>query len=377
MGGSDKTEKATPKRREEARKKGQVAKSADLNGAIVLLAALFALSATAPHLVEVLQTNMRAAFALIADASSATAAWARSSPSAAAAPRSPRCRSSASCPARRHPRQRRAGRRQAAPAGAHARPQAPEPAQGREEHLRPQRALRGGKNVVKVAVVGAVTALALLPKLDELAALVGMPPSELMSTLAQTVIAIAQRAGDRLPGHRRRRLRLPAVPHREVAEDGQGGGQAGVQGQRASSRGPRAMRRRQMQAARARMMADVPEADVVVTNPTHYAVALRYDGDAGARGRRQGPGPAREADQADRPRRRRAVIPTRRSRARCTPPSRSGSRSPRSCSRPSPSSSPSSTARPAGAVAHEPRASPEAEQAHRPARPRAASCSSS
>ena len=39
-----------------------------------------------------------------------------------------------------------------------------------------------------------------------------------------------------------------------------------------------AMRRRQMQAARARMMAAVPQADVVVTNPTHYAVALAYDG---------------------------------------------------------------------------------------------------
>jgi flagellar biosynthetic protein FlhB len=38
------------------------------------------------------------------------------------------------------------------------------------------------------------------------------------------------------------------------------------------------MRRRQMQAARARMMAAVPQADVVVTNPTHYAVALAYDG---------------------------------------------------------------------------------------------------
>ncbi len=38
------------------------------------------------------------------------------------------------------------------------------------------------------------------------------------------------------------------------------------------------MRRRQMQAARARMMAAVPEADVVVTNPTRYAVALSYDG---------------------------------------------------------------------------------------------------
>jgi flagellar biosynthetic protein FlhB len=39
-----------------------------------------------------------------------------------------------------------------------------------------------------------------------------------------------------------------------------------------------AMRRRQMAAARARMMADVPTADVVVTNPTHYSVALKYDG---------------------------------------------------------------------------------------------------
>ena len=35
----DKTEKPTPKRREEARKKGQVARSMDINGAIVLLAA--------------------------------------------------------------------------------------------------------------------------------------------------------------------------------------------------------------------------------------------------------------------------------------------------------------------------------------------------
>lgn len=36
---------------------------------------------------------------------------------------------------------------------------------------------------------------------------------------------------------------------------------------------------RQMQraAARRRMMADVPKADVIVTNPTHYSVALQYD----------------------------------------------------------------------------------------------------
>jgi flagellar biosynthesis protein FlhB len=33
----------------------------------------------------------------------------------------------------------------------------------------------------------------------------------------------------------------------------------------------------QMEMARKRMMQDVPEADVVITNPTHFAVALKYD----------------------------------------------------------------------------------------------------
>jgi flagellar biosynthesis protein FlhB len=37
------------------------------------------------------------------------------------------------------------------------------------------------------------------------------------------------------------------------------------------------IRGRQQTIARRRMMQDVPRADVVVTNPTHYAIALRYD----------------------------------------------------------------------------------------------------
>lgn len=43
------------------------------------------------------------------------------------------------------------------------------------------------------------------------------------------------------------------------------------------------IRQMQREMARRRMMADVPTADVVVTNPTHYAVALKYtDGQGGA-----------------------------------------------------------------------------------------------
>jgi len=37
------------------------------------------------------------------------------------------------------------------------------------------------------------------------------------------------------------------------------------------------IRQIQMEAARKRMMSEVPNADVVITNPTHYAVALKYE----------------------------------------------------------------------------------------------------
>lgn len=41
------------------------------------------------------------------------------------------------------------------------------------------------------------------------------------------------------------------------------------------------IRQLQREAAQRQMMADVPEADVVITNPTHYSVALKYDSERG------------------------------------------------------------------------------------------------
>src|SRR5918997_6370164 len=49
---NDKTEKATPQKREEARKKGQVARSQDVNGAAILLASILALNAFGPKVME-------------------------------------------------------------------------------------------------------------------------------------------------------------------------------------------------------------------------------------------------------------------------------------------------------------------------------------
>ena len=277
-GGGDKTEKATPKRRQEARKKGQVAKSADLNGAVVLLAALFALSATAPHLVSVLQTDMSAAFALITTPEivdhkglgALISSQARSA-GLAAAPVVGVCLVTGilinvvQVGGRPHLGALKPD------------PKRLNPMQGAKNIFGPNALFEGAKNLVKVTAVGAVTAMAVLPKLDELAALVGLPPSELMPTLAHTVFGIAQRAAIAYlfiglldyAYQRRRHEKSLKMDKQEVKEE-----------HKSNELPPEvrgAMRRRQMQAARARMMADVPQADVVVTNPTHFAVALKYD----------------------------------------------------------------------------------------------------
>jgi len=283
MAAGDKTEKATPKKRSEARKKGQVAKSHDLNGAVVMFAALFALSATAPHLVAVLQSSLRDAFGLIAtpDVVNARGLGPLVSSQAkaaglAAAPVIFTCVAAAvlinvlQVGGKPHMQALKPD------------PKRLNPISGFKNIYGPNALFEGAKNVFKVAAVGAVTALGVLPKLDQFAALVGMPPAELMPTLAHMVLGIAQRAGIAylLIGivdyayQRYRTEKSLKMDKQEVKEEHKSSElPAEVRG---------AIRRRQMQAARARMMADVPTADVVVTNPTHFAVALKYDAEKAA-----------------------------------------------------------------------------------------------
>ena len=40
------------------------------------------------------------------------------------------------------------------------------------------------------------------------------------------------------------------------------------------------IKQKQMEMSRQRMMAEIPNADVVITNPTHYAVAIKYDNES-------------------------------------------------------------------------------------------------
>jgi flagellar biosynthetic protein FlhB len=278
-GGGDKTEKATPKRREEARKKGQVAKSQDLNGALVLLSSLFALSIWGPHIWKEMGASMHSTLAMIAQPEAVTAGgigrlFMETGRTAvlAVAPIAAVCLVFGVLS--------NVAQVKLKPSLHGLKPDFKriDPLKGAKNLFGPNILFEGGKNLTKVAIVGVISAFAVVPKLQDLAALVGMPPADLVAKLAHTVLGIAQRAAIAylLIGladfayQRWRHEKSLRMDKQEVKEE-----------QKSFTSPPEvraAIRRRQMQAARARMMSAVPEADVVVTNPTHYAVALVYDG---------------------------------------------------------------------------------------------------
>ena len=93
-----------------------------------------------------------------------------------------------------------------------------------------------------------------------------------------------------LAARRRGRRAVSVLAPPPAAAHDEAGGEGRAQGDRGPSRGPVANSQLAARACHRRMMADVPKADVVAMNPTHYAVALRYDAgnDEGAARRREG-----------------------------------------------------------------------------------------
>ena len=216
--GGDRTEKATPKKRDDARKKGQVARSMDLNGAVVLLAALFALSAFAPRMLQRIGDASRELLLLcsqpdvvgregIGDVLMEVAnAWLLSLAPVAAV-----CLVAGLLTS--------VGQVGFKPSFEAVKPDPKKlnPLAGAKMIFGTHALFEGAKSIVKVVAVGSIAALALLPKLDELAALVGMPPAVLLPEIGHMALGIAQRAAVRLPHHRRRRRDLPALAPREAA----------------------------------------------------------------------------------------------------------------------------------------------------------------
>jgi|SRR5271165_542436 len=280
MARDDRTEKATPKHRKRAREKGQVARSPDLSGSLVLVAGMLVVGLTAGRTLQAGSEAFRSMLADIAHPGRATTAAglnglmhsALSTITLAVGPIAAACLAAAVI----------AGAAQTGlrPAPAALKPdfRRINPVSGARNLFGPNLVFEAGKALLKVAVVGAVAALTLLPGLKELASIVGIEPAALGQMSAQRALSIAERAGFAyvligLVDYGWRRLRHERqlrMSKQEVRDEVR---QYGV-----SAEVKAALRRRQMQLARARMMAAVPQADVVVTNPTHFAVALRYDG---------------------------------------------------------------------------------------------------
>lgn len=132
------------------------------------------------------------------------------------------------------------------------------------------------KNIAKLVVVGAAAYLALNPMMITIEHFTGMPMESLLheasgisfSVLTNIFMVLLVIAGGDLFWQRHEYNKKMKMTKQEVKEEyKQAEGDPHVKGR---------MRSLRLEKSRKRMMANVPKADVVVTNPTHYAVALEY-----------------------------------------------------------------------------------------------------
>lgn len=273
----EKTEKATPKKREESRKKGQVGKSMEFSGSVVTLAGLTAIGAFGPAMAERCEGVMRSSFLQIADPSIVNVAGlpqllgdAALAVAAAAAPIAFVCGIAgivATVP--------QVGLKPT-PGAIKPRPAKLNPLTGAKNILGKQALVTLAMNLLKLAVIGAVVAVVLGPNIGALASLVGAGPHELVAELRHWAIQVARYgtfgwliiAIADVFWQRHRHEKQLMMSKQDVKDEHKNADMP--------AEAKAAQRRRQMQQARARMMSAVPEADVVVTNPTHFSVALKY-----------------------------------------------------------------------------------------------------
>lgn len=136
------------------------------------------------------------------------------------------------------------------------------------------------KAIVKTIVVGGVTALLIWYHKEAVIGLIVLPidlGAENMGSLLLLIFMLIAAAMVLIVGidvpfqiweHKRQLKMTKEEIRKEVKEDE---GDPFVKAR---------IRSLQREAARQRMMAEVPKADVIVTNPTHYAVALKYQGES-------------------------------------------------------------------------------------------------
>ena len=133
-----------------------------------------------------------------------------------------------------------------------------------------------GKAVAKAVLVGAVSYLVMHSQIDTLLGLVVEPAragsmhlSNLMfasfMAIVMSLVLIAAIDAPYQMWNYAKKLMMTRQEVRQEAKESEGNPEIKAK-----------IRAQQREMARRRMMTEVPKADVVVTNPTHYAVALKY-----------------------------------------------------------------------------------------------------
>ena len=135
------------------------------------------------------------------------------------------------------------------------------------------------KGIVKITVVALVIAVAVYPSIDLITAVGTMEPIAFLDILHDIAIRVLigvliimtfVAGADYLFQKQQftKQMRMSKTEVRDEHKQMEGDPKVKAR-----------IRQLRVERARQRMMAAVPEADVVITNPTHYAVALKYDAD--------------------------------------------------------------------------------------------------
>lgn len=134
-----------------------------------------------------------------------------------------------------------------------------------------------GKGLLKLAIVGVVVSLIVWPDRNDVLVIPTMAVEDMLALVqaeatkviigvlaVMTIITLADVLYQRFMHHKELRMTKQQVKDEHKQSEGDPLIKA-------------RLRQIRVERARKRMMAAVPEADVVITNPTHYAVALKYD----------------------------------------------------------------------------------------------------
>ncbi|PKR55959.1 flagellar biosynthesis protein FlhB [Thalassospira marina] len=133
------------------------------------------------------------------------------------------------------------------------------------------------KNIMKIILVGAVLAVVIIPKMNDIELYPQLSLPEILDHLYQLIIILliaavsltAVIAGMDFAYQRYEFNKTMRMSKQELKDEyKQTEGSPEIKAK---------VRQIRMERAQRRMMQNVPSADVIVTNPTHYAVALKYD----------------------------------------------------------------------------------------------------